>query len=294
MIHTVKSIICLLSIILLITTACQRSEKETSGIKGNVSKSHFKLEIAPSDATVYTTIYIKNIPEDVKTDQIQWFINDIPVDVHETRLDGTWFNKSDRVQAKIITEHGEFSSNIITIKNSPPKIVKAQILPLKAKRNDRLEAIVQTEDLDDDQVVLSYKWFVNDNLVSNDNYLDTETNRGDKIKLIIVPYDGEDYGEKVILKKVILNSAPKIVANNKPLFDGTVYKYKVNAYDPDGDALSFILRKKTDGMIINSKTGLIEWVVPENFSGTVPVQVEVDDGNGGRTLYSFEVTITRK
>ena len=41
---------------------------------------------------------------------------------------------------------------------------------------------------------------------------------------------------------------------------GTLYKYDVNAVDPDGgDKLTYSLVSKPEGMTINANTGVIEW-----------------------------------
>jgi len=288
-----NTIILIIFFALALLMGCQGKKQYVSKIHEK-GETRYKLRILPQDATKGTIIYVEHLPKGVKINQLVWLINGIPIDVHKTRLTGEWFNKSDEVQAMVEKKGKRYYSNVIKIRNTPPRIIKAEIIPKKPKKDERLEVNIETEDIDGDTVTLKYKWFVNKELVSNDGYLAVDTRRGDKIKVVVIPFDGEDYGEKVILKKTILNSAPKIRTGNKPVFDGINYSYRVQAFDPDGDTLTFSLKKSPEGMNIDTQTGLIKWKVPEDVSGSVPVQVEVDDGHGGTTLYSFEITITRK
>ncbi len=278
---------------LALLTGCQGKKQSVSKARRK-EKTSYTLRILPPKATKDSVIHVENLPKGLKHEQLNWLINGIPINVHQTRLDGRWFNKSDEIQAMIEIAGKKYLSNTIKIRNTPPMIVRAEIIPSRPKTDQTLETKIETKDVDNDTVSLSYKWYLNDKPVSNDNYLSVHTVRGDKIKLIVTPFDGEDYGQKVILKKTIANSAPKIQTDNKPFFDGINYSYQVKALDPDGDRLTYSLKDAPQGMKINPETGLIQWKVPEDVSGNVPVQVEVDDGHGGTTLYSFEITIKRK
>ena len=77
-----------------------------------------------------------------------------------------------------------------------------------------------------------------------------------------------------------VNDAPVIVS--KPITDATVdknYLYDVNAYDPDGDILSYKLLTHPKGMKINSSSGVIQWNTKKKNPGNNSIVIEVSDGN---------------
>jgi RHS repeat-associated protein len=68
---------------------------------------------------------------------------------------------------------------------------------------------------------------------------------------------------------------------------GRPYSYQVVARDPDGDALTYTLAAKPDGMTI-SPTGLVTWTPTSAAMPTVTV--EVADGRGGVGVQSLVLT----
>jgi len=81
-------------------------------------------------------------------------------------------------------------------------------------------------------------------------------------------------------------TTPDIVENQKPIITtpalpnatvGTAYTATVDAYDPDGDALTYsLISTPSSGMKIGKNTGLITWNYP--VAGKYRVEVEVSDG----------------
>lgn len=51
------------------------------------------------------------------------------------------------------------------------------------------------------------------------------------------------------------------------------------------------LKKGPAGMVIDKSTGMITWRVTEKEAGKHPVSVLVSDGQGGDTLYNYDVTL---
>ncbi|MBN2588852.1 MAG: tandem-95 repeat protein [Sedimentisphaerales bacterium] len=85
----------------------------------------------------------------------------------------------------------------------------------------------------------------------------------------------------VEVKITPLNDSPVFVST--PVTNailGNIYKYDVNAVDPDhGDQLTYTLISKPDGMDINVNTGVIEWT-PDDINKRVnEVIVKVTDNN---------------
>lgn len=77
-----------------------------------------------------------------------------------------------------------------------------------------------------------------------------------------------------------------------PVISGTksiIYTYDVNATDPNGDTIQYILTQSPGGMTINSSTGLITWMPQQ--TGSFPVSVQVSDGKGGTSTQSFTIAV---
>ena len=88
-----------------------------------------------------------------------------------------------------------------------------------------------------------------------------------------------------------LNNAP--VITSIPLEvgeEGVQFMDQVIATDPDGDAISFELLEKPDGIDINGLTGEILWDNP--VPGEYPIEVRVSDIFDSETLLSYNLFIT--
>lgn len=179
-------------------------------------------------------------------------------------------------------------------KNKPPRIVSVLVNPKFPVLGDTISVEVNSEDPDGDIVSLEYKWFKNGQELkeATDKLKLTEDfKRGDKIVLKIIPYDGKEKGNPGEAIIVVGNSPPIINTSSAPLkIENRRFTYQIKAEDPDGDPLIYSLKSAPSGMTINN-TGLIEWKVPDEFKGKVPVTVSVIDGHGGEVLYNFEVSI---
>ncbi len=141
------------------------------------------------------------------------------------------------------------------------------------------------------QLSFFYEWTKNGEPAGNSKQLKATLKRGDKISVKITPFDGREYGRSVRLDREISNMFPVITEQKEIIFDQKVLKYHVKAYDPDGDTLQYAIKSGPAGMSIDSLSGLLQWDVPSDFHGVVPVTVSVNDGHGGETVYTFRFTI---
>lgn len=88
------------------------------------------------------------------------------------------------------------------------------------------------------------------------------------------------------------NSSP--VIDSEPNFDASVeniYRYDVEATDADGDALSYQLSTRPEGMAIDPVSGLIEWTPDSGQLGQHAITVEVFDGQGGTAYQSYTLQV---
>ena len=71
---------------------------------------------------------------------------------------------------------------------------------------------------------------------------------------------------------------------------GISYRYDVNAFDPDGELLTYILSQAPDGMEID-ELGRITWIPNEIQIGVYPIGITVTDSREGIVNQSFNVTV---
>ncbi|HEV3341679.1 MAG TPA: putative Ig domain-containing protein, partial [Pirellulales bacterium] len=95
--------------------------------------------------------------------------------------------------------------------------------------------------------------------------------------------------------RVVANTgdqAPVITSTPPPSVGlGHRYLYAVQAADPDGDPLTYVLANGPAGMTIDNQ-GIVRWTPTSNQFGPNSVIVRVEDGRGGIADQPFTVTVT--
>jgi RHS repeat-associated protein len=93
----------------------------------------------------------------------------------------------------------------------------------------------------------------------------------------------------LIVEAARLNQAPQITSKPRTSNSlGNNYFYKINAVDPDGDALTYTLDNAPTGMEINN--GVLVWTPANNQFGSNSVVVRVSDGTVA-TTQSFSINV---
>ncbi|MDP2278590.1 MAG: Ig-like domain-containing protein [Nitrospirota bacterium] len=297
-------------IILSLFVSCS-SEKPADIVKGksterkdiNVSKTEatpaaagsvqYLLEITPLDASRSSVLSLTSKGFNLSDAEIEWMVNGNPV-IGETaaQFKAIGAKKGDTVQAKAMVKDREISSNIVKVKNAAPELNKIKIMPETFKAGDVLYVDVSGSDIDGDDVTILFEWTKNGEPAGKEKQIGVPIKRGEKISIKITPFDGENYGQPVILHREIRNLPPMIVEHKRFTFDGNVYAYQVNATDPDSDPLTYSLKTAPSGMTIGQSTGLIQWTVPQDFKGKAEVAVVASDNHGGEALQSFVFEMT--
>ena len=88
-----------------------------------------------------------------------------------------------------------------------------------------------------------------------------------------------------------LNRAPIIIS--EPTItaeENNQYSYQLEAKDPDGDTLTYLLVLNPEGMSINSENGLLTWIPTNNQVGIHQIIVETSDGKQSDTQ-NFEIEV---
>jgi len=279
-----------LFILTLLFSCSSEKQKEVQPSSPPSTPSN-KLEILPLEATRDTTFYISSTGINLSKAKIEWLDNGVAVEgASGSQFRSSDIKKGDKVQVKVITDNQEMLSNQITVKNIPPTIAKAKILPAVSKAGDVLKIDAIGSDRDGDEVSFSFAWSKNGEPAGSNESFEAPFKRGDKIAVRITPFDGEAYGQPITLKTEIYNSPPRVLTGGKEKLENNIYSYHIKATDPDGDALAYTLKQAPKDMTID-KTGLITWNVREEDAGIHPVTVQITDGHGGEILYNFNVTI---
>lgn len=227
----------------------------------------------------------------------QWLRNNVPIPgAIRQVLPSAQFNRGDfiSVQVRVAEVGGDrapVSSDAVLIGNTPPVVAWVVIGPAPPTSTSRLEAVAKGSDLDNDEMSFSYQWTVNGEPVVGQEEPTLSNNyfkRGDEVQVEALPFDGTDWGPPGSSIKVAIGNSPPIIKSTPPgeLREGTMYRYQVEAEDADGDLLSFSLQgEPPKGMVIDAKTGIVEWqvVIPEE-SATYVYEVVVEDPEGAKSI----------
>ncbi|UCG78219.1 MAG: hypothetical protein JSV21_11825 [Nitrospirota bacterium] len=191
-------------------------------------------------------------------------------------------------------EAAEEETGFAPEENAIPEIQTAELVLMGSggtgKENIIKANVTAIDEDEDDKPLIEYQWFKNDDPVGTGDTIGG-FKRGDRIRVRLRAFDGKAYSEERFMEFAIDNTAPQIDEIGSGKFDGNIYSYQIKASDPDGDPLDYELSSGPEGMDVDSN-GLINWEVPEDFSGDVSATVMINDGNRGLTKFDFTVTVT--
>jgi hypothetical protein len=234
-----------------------------------------------------------NDPERVS---YQWLRNATPIPgAIRPKLSGHHLNKGDFVAVEVGARYSgggmdRSVSMTVVIGNTPPVVTRVAIAPNPATSSHTLQAVVAVGDQDSDHLSVIYEWTVDDETIigqEESSLASRYFRRGNKVQVAATPFDGVDKGNtrrSGVL--VILNSAPKIVSDPPERAEKGVYRYAVQAEDPDGDPLRFSLQGQPPaGMEVDSETGVVQWqVVVHERPVTYKFEVVAQDPAGAMSI----------
>jgi len=241
--------------------------------------------------------------DDALSFRYQWLVNGHRLD-GQTRpmLDSGPLKRGERVSVDVIPSVGNlqgasYRSPEALVGNTPPLVTSVKLEPANAHRGDRLRAVVETTDPDDDVIRYAYRWIRNQKLERETDEAELNTDgyqRGDVIVVEVVPSDAASRGKPLASDPLVLaNSPPRITSKPSLAIDPTKYVYMVMAVDADGDFLNYALEQGPPGMTIDKMTGQILWPRPSQSEAPHRVRVVVDDSHEGQAFQDFEISVTR-
>jgi hypothetical protein len=227
----------------------------------------------------------------------QWLINNQPIPgAIQATLAKQHFSRGDFISVQVwVVQPGSYknpvTSDVVMIGNTPPAVGWVAIGPAPPASTAELKAVARGKDLDNDELTYSYQWIVNGETVvgpEGPTLANRHFRRGDEVQVAATAFDGTDWGHPNTSIKVIIQNSPPIIVSKLPaqLEGGATYRYEIKAEDVDGDTLSYSLQgEPPEGMVIDSKTGVVEWqvVIPAK-PVTYEYEVVVVDPEGGKSI----------
>jgi hypothetical protein len=257
----------------------------------------YSLEVVPEEAYVGSTLGLKALGFDPSDAGVSWLLNGRPASTlapYSFEVAELGAKKGDTLQAKARIGGREIESNKVVIRNSLPEITRVKLEPEVFRQGDSIRLEAEAEDPDGDEVAISYEWTINGYPAGSGKGPEAPFKKGDSISVRATPFDGEEHGRAVVLERKVGNQPPMITEHYDYGLEGEVYTYQVKAEDPDGDALTYSLKSAPDGMSIGAETGLVSWVLPEDFNGKARFTVSVSDGQGAEAEQALTLTVNKE
>jgi hypothetical protein len=191
--------------------------------------------------------------------------------------------------------HGQPMSAETSVANQAPSFIALHMEPsTQIQAGTPIVAKPNSHDFDDDSVLYQYSWTVNGlpQPVKGDTLITTKLKRGDLVQVTVVATDGEAESPPARSEELeIQNSPPEIVSTpSSPDADGA-FVYQLEVKDADDRHFTYKLARSPQGMEIDLVSGRIDWTPSADLAGSFPVEIVVDDRNGGRSRQSFELSI---
>ncbi len=249
-----------------------------------------KIMIYPDNATAKSVVTLSADASLLANAKIDWYVNgNIAEPAGTSRFTSSALQKGDIIQATVTRNKKEYYSNEIRITNTLPRITRAQMSPALPRIGDTISIEPDSHDVDGDTIYYKYKWNLNGKFITDQNFLSTSFKRDDMITVEITPYDSDDTGNTIFVKNKIYNSPP-FVSENPPSFDGKTYTYQLNAEDPDGDVLTYMILEGPEGMSVDT-SGMITWELEPKDAGRNEFTVVINDNNGSELVVPITANI---
>jgi len=263
-------------------------------------------EIYPKSAYTHNSLKIKMqkaTKEEYLYITVKWFRNGSEIyNYNLPELEPSKFSKGDQIHAEVnLLGPDAIDQPVVTLPvtvlNTPPQIVEASTI-LSTVPSGVLRARVNAVDADKDRIRYTYKWFVNNSLLSGQNKSTlpvSVTKIGDEVYAQVVAKDKDDDSPPHDCEKITMGSNAPQITSKPPTGAGEDrrYVYQVAATGPIPDDLRFSLTKAPTGMSI-SNAGLIEWQMPDAKLGShsYEVVISVKDPTGGEAIQEFAINVT--
>lgn len=200
----------------------------------------------------------------------------------------------------IVDNAGKSYSASVTIGNLPPGVQQVAFKNSAIHRGVDIELVASGVDADGDDVAFNYKWFRNGNgnqmtAIDGPTLPGDQFNQGDQISFQVIPFDGVDEGTPYEGKAITIPNAPPLFVSTPPLqFLSEIYSYQARAEDPDDDEVTYGLENPPPGMIIDRKSGQINWPLTALPAGEYRISIVAVDSQGQKSYQEYSLTMSRQ
>ncbi len=264
------------------------TKAETPG--GRAPDGAFSVSLIPERPTARSEVKAVLNGQAEKVEFL-WLVNGKKVEgVAGDSLASGEFKKGDVIKVSALAD-GMESSAEIKVANSAPSIMSVEIKPATLVAGTDVTANIEAFDPDNDQLRYEYRWFVNEMIFFDAVLSGKAFKRGDSVSLKVVAYDGQEESEPLEAAGLRTGNSPPSFVSTPPAGFSKFFIYDLKASDPDGDEVGYALLKGPKGMEVRGSR--IEWDAA-GAEGPVDVVVSADDGHGGSTQQSFNLTVKKE
>lgn len=230
----------------------------------------------------------------------QWRVDGRRLPGAEPWLHIEGFGKNALVELTVYARDGanqsEPETRSVRVGNQPPLVQGVVLEPLaEPSAQHDISANARGEDPDGDPLEFHFGWSVNGEPQDETGpvLVARRFRRGDRIQLSVVASDGNDESEPLRSDPIeVVNAPPRVTSQPGGVGEDGVFRYAVEAEDPDGDRLfRYRLLEGPKGMRIGAVDGQLEWAPAADQAGRHRVSLEVDDRAGGTSTQAFVVEI---
>lgn len=304
--------LCVLAAVSLSSSACDRSVSPSGDQQGEsrrdgnrppvVKLAEIIQESIRLDMPVTVRVETEDPERDPVTVRFRWLVNEAVI---SNQSDATFhpdqLKRGDKVSVEAIPNDGihdglPLRSRAVLVGNTPPVVKVLTLEPRDVKPGDRVRAVVDLWDADQDEIRHIVKWWRNDKVVaegeSRNQFVTEQWNRGDVLAVSIVASDKESKGLETF-------SEPLTLSNSPPQFTTTPsvqvskeghFEYSARAVDGEGDPVTYKLEVAPPGMTINEQTGHVQWSTSIDSPGNYHVRVQALDDRGGSSFQEFTLS----
>lgn len=186
--------------------------------------------------------------------------------------------------------------------NDPPSMHSITIVPNPIIRHGIVTAVAETQDPNQDEVAVRFRWFVNGAEASGESSATLSPmrlKRGDRVSVEATPHDGKVAGSSLRSSEVLVGNTPPIIQTvalepQEPKV-GDIIHAELEGADLDGDAVKYNYTwRRNDQVVVTGEQNVLD---SAGFSRGDTVSVWVtphDQGGEGKEARSPSVTISNR
>ena len=196
------------------------------------------------------------------------------------------------VQASGVSSGARSEPSVTKNIGRPPVVEKVSLEPRSPVTGDQLRATVQATDPAGETIMFLYRWTIDGQVVqeSAESILNSPLHRGGFVELEVIASNHVSSCSPARVSAFVGNASPTVRFSGQSLGSDNNYQANIEATDPEGDPIKFLLRNGPPGIYVDPATGAIRWMVrPEDTGTSYEVQIAAQDSEGAETLLNYQI-----